>query len=175
MTDKKPMPDLLPYQRLSALTHGHYTNRKGSPTYQSWLAMKSRCKHKSRDKENKYVNRGISVCEHWQDFENFLSDMGERPEGKTLERIDNSKGYSPENCTWATATEQARNRRNKKLEYMDAYTICCRMLSGYTAKSIADEFGCSESLPREILKGRTWKDACKAAYQFMEVKECPVK
>lgn len=154
--------ELLPYQRYSALRHGHSIGN-GTPTYQSWLCMKARCKYVIRDTKNKYVNRGISYSRNWECFDNFLNDMGERPDGTTLDRIDNSLGYSKENCKWSTATEQARNRRNKRLNYDDALDIAKRMLHGESAKVIAQEYGISESLPREIHKGRTWKDAYNAA------------
>lgn len=58
-----------------------------------------------------YRDRGITVCERWQDFANFLADMGERPAGLTLDRKDNDRGYEPENCRWATAIEQRHNQR----------------------------------------------------------------
>lgn len=147
------------------LLHGHTINNGYSATYYSWQAMLGRCRYFKRDKERKYINRGISVCKRWSKFENFLADMGERPRGKSIERIDNNKGYSALNCRWATPTEQARNRRNKKLVYADALNIAKRMLSGECAKKIAAEYGISESLPREIHKGRTWRDAYAAARQ----------
>jgi len=76
-----------------------------TPTWVSWSSMRQRCKRHPR-----YAGKGIDVCERWQKFENFLSDMGERPKGFTLDRIDGSKGYSPDNCRWASASEQNTNR-----------------------------------------------------------------
>lgn len=149
----------VPYQRFSALQHGHTTGRKYSPTYHSWQAMLARCRYPDRDVEKKHIGRGIVVCERWQDFNNFLVDLGERPLGTTLDRIDNNKGYEPGNCRWATSVEQARNRRNKRLTYEQALSIARRMLAGDRAVDVAKDFGISESLPREIHKRRTWKDA----------------
>jgi len=160
MSNKKN--ELLPYQRLSALKHGHAKHNgtlKSSPTYQSWLSMKTRCTAKHRDTSSKYINRGISMCERWNDFSNFLADMGERPDGKTLDRKDNALGYFPENCQWSDAVTQARNRRSTKLDYIKALDIAKRMLGGEKAAVIAKEYGVSENSVREIHKGRTWKDA----------------
>jgi len=70
-----------------------------------------RCKQTSGHFYQYYGARGIKVCDRWLDYENFLEDMGERPEGATLDRIDNDKGYSPDNCKWATRSEQQANTR----------------------------------------------------------------
>lgn len=92
--------------------HGHAIRNLKDSTYMSWQAMGQRCTNPNNVAFLDYGNRGINVCERWSKFENFLEDMGFRPEGKTLDRIDNSKGYFKKNCRWATPAEQIKNRRN---------------------------------------------------------------
>jgi hypothetical protein len=95
-------------------THGHARGIKQSPTYISWCSMKQRCLDPNRKDYHYYGGRGIKVCERWHKFENFLKDMGERPEGKTLDRKNNDGNYIPDNCQWATSKEQCNNRRARK-------------------------------------------------------------
>ena len=83
-----------------------------SPTYSVWYGMKIRCKYPSSDGYKDYGAKGISYCERWEVFANFLEDMGERPEGMTLDRIDPSGNYEPSNCRWLSMTDQIRTRRN---------------------------------------------------------------
>jgi hypothetical protein len=83
-----------------------------TPTYHSWIHMRSRCNNANDHNYSDYGGRGIKVCERWNSFANFLEDMGECPEGLTLERKDVNKGYSPDNCCWATRQQQSRNRRD---------------------------------------------------------------
>ncbi len=90
-----------------ARSHGKHTHH----LYRTWLAMHDRCRRSNHDHFHRYGGRGISVCDRWNDFANFLEDMENlwQP-GLTLDRLDNEADYSPENCRWATKKEQARNK-----------------------------------------------------------------
>lgn len=90
------------------ITHG-YSNTK---TYFSWQDMKKRCFTIKNSHYKDYGGRGIKVCNRWLKFENFLADMGEKPEGMSLDRINVNKNYSPKNCRWASDIQQANNKRN---------------------------------------------------------------
>lgn len=82
------------------------------PLYGSWRAMVERCTYPPHKDYPAYGGRGITVCDRWRDdFWAFVADMGDRPEGQSLDRIDNDRGYEPDNCRWATAHEQRMNQR----------------------------------------------------------------
>jgi hypothetical protein len=89
--------------------------RTSSPTYKSWGEMKRRCLNPRCKDFVRYGAVGISVCDRWLSYDAFLADMGHRPEGTSLDRIDGTKGYYPSNCRWATPTEQANNTKKVKL------------------------------------------------------------
>jgi hypothetical protein len=101
-------------------THG----MTGTPTYGSWRAMLKRCGNSSDPAFPRYGGAGICVCPRWFSFQSFFEDMGERPEGTTLDRIDGSKGYERYNCRWATAKEQAENRRSTRQVTLGQVTLC---------------------------------------------------
>lgn len=88
-------------------THGLHN----SPTYYSWLSMRARCGNPRATGYKNYGGRGITVCDRWTSFDNFLADMGIRPPDLTLDRVDNNGNYEKANCQWASRKEQQRNRR----------------------------------------------------------------
>lgn len=93
--------------------HGHARGRR-TPEYRSWRGMMQRCYDQHCRAYKWYGARGISVCARWHRFEAFLEDMGSRPDGLTLDRIDNDGNYEPGNCRWVTMKEQLRNRRPRR-------------------------------------------------------------
>lgn len=109
-------------------THGMTRTR----TYKSWSSMVARCNNKADPSFPRYGAVGITVCEDWLRFEAFFSDMGVRPEGMTLDRVDGTQGYFPANCRWATHAEQQNNiKSNRRIDYM-GNSVTARELSVLT-------------------------------------------
>lgn len=97
-----------------------------SKIYMIWGDMLSRCRNVNHKSYPNYGGRGITVCERWLTFQNFEADMGARPEGRTLDRIDNDGPYAPHNCRWATRQEQSSNRRNSIFVDCDGERVTLR-------------------------------------------------
>ena len=114
-------------------------NIKRTPTYTSWLKMRERCNNPNGNRSKYYFEKGITYSKEWENFQNFLQDMGERPEKTSLDRIDNNKGYSKENCRWANSTEQARNMSKNVYYLIDGVKYCqeeAREILNVTIKKI---------------------------------------
>lgn len=135
--------------------HGACRNGSSSSEYATWSDMRKRCSSETHQAYKDYGARGISVCERWSKFENFLADMGPRPTpDHSIDRIENDKGYSPENCKWSTKEEQANNRRMTrkytiqgrtmslsgwaKEHGLNVFTVRSRLWLGWTIESALD-------------------------------------
>ena len=112
---------------------------KGSTEYMSWNSMKFRCLNKNSKDYKEYGAKGITICEKWiNSFKEFYKDLGKKPEGYSLDRIDNTKGYFPENCRWASRSTQQQNKRNS----------CIWEIKGkefFSLKEAADFFGVTKT------------------------------
>lgn len=135
--------------RPSRPKHGHNrSNSERSPTYTTWHSMKQRCLNPNDTNYPNYGAKGIRVCGRWHDFGRFLADMGERPAGLTLDRINSNGDYEPGNCRWATMKEQCNNwgGRNLRVRYSG---------EEYTLQELADKLGLDRyTLRRRILDMR---------------------
>lgn len=120
-----------------------------------WVALKRRCLNPGDRGYKNYGGRGIAVCERWLILDNFFADMGEPEEGMSLDRIDNDKGYSPENCRWTTQAEQCQNTRTNKLNWEAVLDI---RTSREGRNALAERYGVSRSLIGPVARNERWVD-----------------
>jgi hypothetical protein len=131
---------------------------RSTDTYSTWGSMMQRCTNPKRVDYPLYGGRGIGVCERWLSFDNFLADLGEKPAGTSIERIDNDRGYEPGNVRWATPVEQSQNRRSTRLTIDQVREIRTRRSAGESYSSLSHHFGVSQTLVRYAALGITWKN-----------------
>lgn len=123
----------------------------GTPEYRTWVAMRSRCSSPTNPNFDRYGARGITVCRRWdRSFAAFLKDMGARPKGCTIDRIDNNGNYCPGNCRWATPKKQAQNRRNTVMVQHGGRAI---FISEFAAAVGLSDSGARKRVQREYVKG----------------------
>lgn len=102
------------HKREQATKHGHASKQRGvTATFRSWVNMRQRCTNPKNPGYKNWGGRGITVCDRWQTFENFLADMGPMPPRYTIERVDNNGNYEPSNCVWLPKGEQWKTRRRQ--------------------------------------------------------------
>ncbi len=132
--------------------------RVASPGYRSWQMMKNRCLNPNAEDYAYYGARGITVCQDWYVFANFIRDLGRRPSMlHTLERVDGSVGYNKGNCIWATRKQQARNRKYCKITPVKAAVIRSLYQLGYGDQyDIAKDFGVSQRTVSLIVRNESW-------------------
>lgn len=142
--------------RQAITQHGNARIGYITSDYRSWAAMIQRCTNANNPNYSVYGGRGIGVCERWRTFANFIADMGPKPNSAyTIERQDNSRGYEPSNCRWATRRDQVLNRAYTKMTDRIATAI---RNSKRSHSSLADEYGVSKSTISAIRSGRNWKE-----------------
>jgi hypothetical protein len=130
--------------------------RSKTPEYRSWESMRWRCLNPKATGYKYWGGRGVTICERWLNFDNFLADMGPRPAGTMIDRIDSNGNYEPGNCRWATISEQIRGRRMTRLNSEAVKVIRWAYLRGLTQKKLARIFNTHQSRISRIVSGQEW-------------------
>ncbi len=145
-------------------THGATRGGIRTPTYQSWRSMRERVLNDGHDAYSRYGGKGIEICDRWLNgsgnmtgFECFLADMGERPDGHSIDRIDTNGHYEPGNCRWTTPDIQARNATDTKMSGIDVGILHSMVANDNASLSdLADRFGISKQHAWKIKTGQRW-------------------
>jgi hypothetical protein len=141
---------------VTSTTHG-LSNK--SRTYRTWKEMRQRCMNPNSDKWKWYGGRGISIDPAWDDFTVFLADMGDRPEGMTLDRIDNNESYCKENCRWASHIDQTQKQKKNKLSVHLAQCLRADRAAGMQYRDLGKKYGISATTAHRCAVGITWPNA----------------
>jgi hypothetical protein len=142
----------------STRRHGHSPMGHSTGTYNSWASAKQRCTNPKHPAYKRYGGRGITMCDRWlESFDNFLADMGARPDGLTLDRRDNEGSYSPDNCRWATDGEQSRNTRRNVNGVINGTVQCAVDLArtlGVRRETVARRLKAQRPVDKALPRGR---------------------
>lgn len=141
----------------------------GTPEYRVWIKMRDRCNNVNSDWYHRYGGRGIKVCDRWGRFENFLKDIGKKPNKKyTLDRIDNNGNYEPSNCRWSTHTDNMKNTNRSKYWHIGGSTF-------ESARDASEYYGVAQATVRGWCMGRKTKkrsypprDGCWCELKYKE-------
>ncbi len=142
---------------MSNIKHNHAIRGKVTKTYRVWIQMKNRCNNPNSKYYKNYGGREIQICSRWNKFENFLIDMGERPDGLVIDRIDNNGNYEPSNCRWTDYKTSNRNTRVVKLSIDKANIIREMRLLGFKLREIAEKFNISLTMVYFIVNRKYWQ------------------